>query len=342
LILIITNKSDIHCNSVINKLTSWRKPFFRLNTESLLTDYDVEYSSNNKIQSYKIYNKLNNKIIDLNDVTSVWERRPLKPDCSLIADAKIKETVFEELDELRWWIRSYVQTKRFLGHCSKDRLNENKILQLNRANSIIKTKQSSNIIVPETILSAQKEPIKDFLHNFDVNQRFCIKPLAADGVIVDKNYEMVFWSRVASKSELEELLETGNLYCPSIIQPYIDKKFEVRTTVVGNEILSCKIDSQALKTGHGKEDWRQSFDNNDIGIDIFNLPPSIEEFVLEYNNRSGSNFGCFDFIVTPDEKFYFLECNPNGQWLWLEEACKIPISKSIAEYLAAKNEQPQN
>ena len=338
MILIITNKSDIHCNPVINKLTSWGKPFFRLNTESLLTDYDVEYSSNSKIRSFKIYNKSNHKIIDLDDITSVWERRPLKPDCSLSNDANIKETVFEELDELRWWIRSYAQTQRFLGHCSKDRLNENKILQLNRANSIINTKKKSDIFVPDTIISAQKQTIKDFLHNFGDNQRFCIKPLSADGVVVDDNYEIVFWSRVVLKFELEELLETGDLYCPSIVQPYIEKKFEVRTTVVGNKILSCKIDSQALKIGHGKEDWRQSFDDNNVGIDVFNLPPSIEEFVLEYNNLSSSNFGCFDFIFTHDERFCFLECNPNGQWLWLEEACKIPISTSIAEYLAAKNE----
>jgi len=31
--------------------------------------------------------------------------------------------------------------------------------------------------------------------------------------------------------------------------------------------------------------------------------------------------------------YYFLECNPNGQWLWIEEDIGLPISKAIADYL---------
>ena len=45
------------------------------------------------------------------------------------------------------------------------------------------------------------------------------------------------------------------------------------------------------------------------------------------------NFGAFDFIVTPDDEWIFLEINPNGQWLWLEQKLGINISKKIVEYL---------
>ena len=44
-------------------------------------------------------------------------------------------------------------------------------------------------------------------------------------------------------------------------------------------------------------------------------------------------FGAFDFIVTPELKWIFLEINPNGQWLWLEQSLKLDISQKIVEYL---------
>jgi glutathione synthase/RimK-type ligase-like ATP-grasp enzyme len=46
------------------------------------------------------------------------------------------------------------------------------------------------------------------------------------------------------------------------------------------------------------------------------------------------NFGCFDFIVTSNNDYIFLECNPNGQWLWIELETGYEISKIIAENLA--------
>ncbi len=32
-------------------------------------------------------------------------------------------------------------------------------------------------------------------------------------------------------------------------------------------------------------------------------------------------FGCFDFIVTPEHDFVFLEVNEMGQFLWKEQVC---------------------
>ncbi len=43
------------------------------------------------------------------------------------------------------------------------------------------------------------------------------------------------------------------------------------------------------------------------------------------------NFGCFDFIVDKNGNYIFLECNTNGQWMWLEEEAKLPISAAIAQ-----------
>ena len=44
-------------------------------------------------------------------------------------------------------------------------------------------------------------------------------------------------------------------------------------------------------------------------------------------------FGAFDFIVTPENEWIFLEVNPNGQWLWLEQSLSLDISKKILDNL---------
>jgi len=50
--------------------------------------------------------------------------------------------------------------------------------------------------------------------------------------------------------------------------------------------------------------------------------------------KLGLVFGCIDMIVTPRGEFIFLEINPNGQWLWIEELTGLPISEAIANTLA--------
>ena len=45
------------------------------------------------------------------------------------------------------------------------------------------------------------------------------------------------------------------------------------------------------------------------------------------------HFGAVDLVLTPDDQYYFLEINPNGQWLWLEDKLGFPISDKIVEWL---------
>ncbi len=44
-------------------------------------------------------------------------------------------------------------------------------------------------------------------------------------------------------------------------------------------------------------------------------------------------YGALDFIVTNDNQWYFLEINPMGQFLWIEDLTNLQISKEIANWL---------
>lgn len=45
MILLMTNKEDVHPNPVLRTLAERGVPVFRLNTEALLTDYEFEWSA---------------------------------------------------------------------------------------------------------------------------------------------------------------------------------------------------------------------------------------------------------------------------------------------------------
>ena len=50
----------------------------------------------------------------------------------------------------------------------------------------------------------------------------------------------------------------------------------------------------------------------------------------------GLNFGCFDVLVTKAGTPVFLECNPNGQWLWVEQMTGLPIAETVAHELMSR------
>jgi glutathione synthase/RimK-type ligase-like ATP-grasp enzyme len=65
-------------------------------------------------------------------------------------------------------------------------------------------------------------------------------------------------------------------------------------------------------------DWR-NIPSNELQVEEFELPPEIKEKCIVFMKEMGLLFGCFDFIVTPDGEYYFLEINEQGQFLWVED-----------------------
>ena len=47
-------------------------------------------------------------------------------------------------------------------------------------------------------------------------------------------------------------------------------------------------------------------------------------------------FAALDFVVDPDGRWWFLECNPNGQWAWIEDETNMPITSAIADALEGR------
>ena len=153
-----------------------------------------------------------------------------------------------------------------------------------------------------------------------------------DNVWIDDEYEYVFYGQKVASDLLSAQPKEAFTQTVSFVQEYVEKEFELRVTVVGRKVFACKIDSQCMDEDKGKVDWRQGYDFG-LKHEPFDLPASVEDFCRNYLHEMCLNFGCFDFIVTPQGEYVFLECNPNGQWLWIELLTGQKISVAIAECL---------
>ena len=117
-------------------------------------------------------------------------------------------------------------------------------------------------------------------------------------------------------------------YAPVIFQEYVDAVYDLRITLVGDEIFAAAIHSQ--QTSY-PTDFRMDMSNAKIAA--VDLPPNVQERLRQYRRALGLQYGAVDMRLRADGKYVFLEVNPAGQWLFIEEATKQPIAAALARLL---------
>lgn len=116
---------------------------------------------------------------------------------------------------------------------------------------------------------------------------------------------------------------------PGIFQRYINKYHELRITIIGKELFVVKINSQ--KHRDSLIDWRR---NPNLNLyERGELSAETTTKLLSFHERLKLIYAAYDFIVTDDGEEIFLECNPSGQWLWLENEVGLKMSEAMAKEL---------
>lgn len=196
---------------------------------------------------------------------------------------------------------------------------EHKLLQLQVAASL-------GLEAPETIVTNDPSVILETFGRF--RDRMIVKPVRRGFLECEGEQYAIYTSRVL-KAHLDDV-ESAKL-CPSIYQPLIDKRSDVRITVVGNQMFGAEISSQT--DPQAAVDWRRT-ENPNLPHDRFEVPSALATQVRLLMDRLGLKFGALDFVRTPDDRLIFLEVNPNGQWVWLDDALDLGISQAVAAWLA--------
>lgn len=323
MILIITNKEDVHPTPVIEILNKRSTPVFRLNSECLLIDYEFAWWNDSHECDFFIKNVHTGLSVKGSEITAIWDRRPERPkDLYISSSDEINKHNLDEASGFFSFLRYYLKDVFSIGSIVNDRYAASKMLQM-------KIAQDVGFSIPSSCFSNRKDYIVNFARKYD---DLIIKPIESDFVVRDEDFQHVFYAQKISSNSLPEVPIEAFNQTVSFVQNYIPKKYEVRVTVVGKKVFACKIDSQVMDEDKGKIDWRQGYDYN-IKYESMLLPEIIANKSIDFLKRMGLNFGAFDFVVTPEDQYVFLECNPNGQWLWIEIKTGQKISEAIADEL---------
>jgi len=180
--------------------------------------------------------------------------------------------------------------------------------------------------VAETLVGSSDHQVVAFIRKIrDRGGRVCTKPLAQknlerDGVLYTRYTELIDDSIKVENEDFES--------CPIIFQEYIEKDYELRVTVADKKVMPIRIESQ-MAPGDTRIDWRK-YNIPRTPHSACEIPNELADRILRFHELAGLRFSAFDFIKARDGRYVFLETNPSGQWLWLENITGFPITREIA------------
>ncbi len=186
--------------------------------------------------------------------------------------------------------------------------------------------QELGFVIPSTLLTNDWADVQQHFLQAGIGQ---IAAKMHGGVIAIEEKVRGAYTTVLDADSVAALAPTTSPF-PGLIQPYLTKYREWRVTVVREQVFAVTIYTK----GAARSDWRRyQTDPASVRFQVAELPGGIADLCIEYLKRSDLGYGAFDLIETAEGHFVFLECNPSGQYLWLEEGLGVRIADAIAQAL---------
>ncbi|MEU0040041.1 MvdC/MvdD family ATP grasp protein [Streptomyces sp. NPDC006333] len=253
--------------------------------------------------------------VDLATFDSVWWRKPLPPRMHhSLNEIELAYAERETQHYLKgiWALMTDNPEVFWMSHPRAIQRAENKLLQLKKA-------AEAGFDHPKTLITNDPEAVHQFYAECDGQMVF--KSLSGGFIVPGQVVDLqesdgrvpVPYVRPVSQEDLEHLDRITHNPCQ--FQELVDKHHELRITVFGERAYAAGLYSQ--------DDERTRFDSRMLGVKIRTtvekIPAEIEAKCLRLMSAYGLEYAAFDFIVTPDGDYVFLEMNPNGQWLYIQE-----------------------
>lgn len=308
-VLIVSNSFDLHADLIIPHLHNYNSNPFKIDLDCFPRDYQISQLLWRGILTNTITHLPSGQSVDLADVGAIWLRKPA--DYAFIsADLTPQELAYARLEtEHALFGLLYTLDCYWVSHPKFLRGAIWKAEQLQRAMKL-------GFRVPASLITNSAAQVLAFKKQIAGDIIF--KPLSTSSLaaeIVSESDRVIdgITTTVIDDDMMADLESVNELPC--CFQEYIAKQYELRVTVIAGHVFAAKIYSQ--------DDVRTTVDCRDISADIryeaTQLPPDIANRCREFVSSYGLNFSALDIIVTPENEYVFLENNPNGQFLFIEQ-----------------------
>jgi glutathione synthase/RimK-type ligase-like ATP-grasp enzyme len=333
-IVIVSSAHDHHVDDMVLQLHKMGHEPIRLDTEDvpLRTTLCLRFPSQATRWACGIALASDGRMIDIDTVRSIWWRRP-REYFGLPAELSEQEREFarSEIDHALRGIWPLIDCY-WVSNPEHIRQAGSKIEQLQRA-------AQYGFEVPPTLVTNDPAEVRAF---YDA----CAGQMIFK-VLTDPSLGMMKVAAKHPNEPLPELRETKTTLItateleqlesvrlvPCLFQAYVPKRAELRVTVIGDDLFVAEIDSQSREST--AVDWRNWSDGGfDIPYRVATLPIEVAERCMALVRSYGLNFSALDLIHTPDDRYVFLENNPNGQFMWIEKRLpELEMTAALASCL---------
>ncbi|WKE71306.1 ATP-grasp ribosomal peptide maturase [Streptomyces sp. WP-1] len=308
-VLVLTNPRDVTADLVLRLLADRRVPVVRLDPGTdLHTGSSLTATYRTSGQGGVL--RTASRELDTGRVRSVWVRRPSPYEGPQGLRERDRRFAAEQA---RWGaggILASLPGAHYVNHPWRNRAAEFKPAQLSTA-------RRCGFLVPSTLITNDPYEARAFAARQPGGVVY--KPVWNTPYRVDDQPHSV-WVREVRGVEITDAVSV----CPHLFQARVDKAFDARVTVVGGRLFGVRIDSPDL-------DWRHRQDL--MACTPVDLPEPVARAVAVYFAELHLVYGAFDFAVSTTGDWYFLECNPNGQWAWQPAETTAAIARAIADQL---------
>jgi glutathione synthase/RimK-type ligase-like ATP-grasp enzyme len=319
MILILSVKDDPHVRFIEGHLSRRAIPYMVLSPAEILEGLRVVAQVRQSRVQTLIYDADKGRWTDLEDVWSIWYRRPRDfSEAAADLDDDTKKFVIGEAQHTsRGLFANY--TGLWVNDPMRTLLANYKLHQLAVARDV-------GFHIPDTLITTDPASARAFYeeHGGQLVHKTQSTPIFK----IDDEYRVTYTTPIQPR-HVPLLDMVAN--CPGLLQKRIPKSFEVRVTVFGDRFFSLRIDSQVDE--RTRDDWRRHQDPKAIPYTAWDLPEDVRSRCTELMSRLGLAYGAFDFIVSPEGEYVFLEVNPHGQWAWVEEFTGLPLAEALVDLL---------
>ena len=309
-VLIISHTHDLHAMDVLAKLRQRGiDPLLfdtgRIPRETQLGIYHDPSSG------WAGWAKIDGIDADLNRVRSAWWRRPqpFSLDCA-VGGADDRHFALSETHAAVSGLWSLLDAT-WMNEPDHDERAGRKAFQLKAA-------LAAGLSIPRTCITNDPDRARSFI-------------AAEKGEVIYKTFtatEFTWRETRLLRTGEAELIDSVR-FAPVIFQEHVAATADVRVTCVEDQLFAAAI---RVPPGAYPYDFRMTMSGAEITPHV--LPDPVAGGLRRLLHMLGLVYAAIDLRLTPDGDHVFLEVNPAGQWLFIEQATGQPISEAIAGVLA--------
>lgn len=323
-ILVVSHSEDIHVDFVSSLLTGNNIQVFQLEVDCFPRDYSFWCSYTSSGIEGEIRHLTSDVAIRLEDIAAVWLRKPA--DFSFLDLDLAEQEIAYAVEETEHTLLGLLYSLNcfWISHPLCLRSAMWKLEQLNRAVSF-------GFAIPKSLITNMPSKVKVLAAtNPDgiIFKALSSSWLCADKVEPDKQLCTGLATTLLTEQDLSDLSSVSKLPCH--FQNYVKKDYELRVTVVGDKLFAARINSQ--NDPHTEVDCRKL--NTNVSYSKYELPDDWARRILAFIQSYSLAYSALDFIVTTDKELIFLENNPNGQFLYIEQLVpELKLCQAVADLL---------